>query len=86
MSTIADKDALKGTRFGMPWKRIWERASLDSSAEAQYQTLQAVISRLRAAGAEVIKVEIPSAEGMVPRNGGWGWYELSFFLIHGHAV
>ncbi|KAI0908195.1 amidase [Ustulina deusta] len=73
MSKIAGKDALKGTRFGMPWKRIWERASLDSSAETQYQTLQALISRLRAAGAEVIKVEIPSAEGMVPRNGGWGW-------------
>ncbi|TRX96916.1 hypothetical protein FHL15_002222 [Xylaria flabelliformis] len=53
----------KGSRFGMPWKRVWEKAALDKSARTQYQSLQALIDRLRAAGAEVIQVEIPSAEG-----------------------
>ncbi|TGJ87423.1 hypothetical protein E0Z10_g1398 [Xylaria hypoxylon] len=48
------------------------------SAETQYRTLQALISRIRAAGAEVINVEIPSAEGMMPIGGGWDWYEPYF--------
>ncbi|KAI0441784.1 amidase [Xylaria telfairii] len=65
--------ALKGARFGMPWKRVWEKASLDESAKAQYQSLLALIDRLRASGADVIQVEIPSAEGMVPLDGGWDW-------------
>ncbi|KAH8167160.1 hypothetical protein CIB48_g1054 [Xylaria polymorpha] len=55
--------ALKGARFGMPWKRVWEKASLDESAKAQYQSLLALIDRLRASGADVMQVEIPSAEG-----------------------
>ncbi|KAI0537688.1 amidase [Xylaria digitata] len=73
ISQVVGEGALKNARFGMPWKRIWEKASLDSSAETQYRTLQALIDRIRAAGAEVINVEIPSAEGMVPIDGGWDW-------------
>lgn len=74
--------ALKGARFGMPWKRVWEKASLDESAKAQYQSLLALIDRLRASGADVMQVEIPSAEGMVPLDGGWDWYEVSPFYSH----
>ncbi|GAW18632.1 hypothetical protein ANO14919_081110 [Xylariales sp. No.14919] len=73
ISEVASEHALKGARFGMPWKRIWEKAALDSSTETQYRSLQALISRIRAAGAEVMNVEIPSAEEMVPLDGGWDW-------------
>ncbi|KAI0469424.1 amidase [Xylaria cf. heliscus] len=70
---ITGIDALKGARFGMPWKRVWETASLDKSARTQYQSFQALVDRIRASGAEVIQVEIPSAEGMVPLDEGWDW-------------
>ncbi|KAI0549710.1 amidase [Xylaria curta] len=73
ITQIAGPEALEGARFGVPWKRVWEKAALNKSARAQYQSLQALINRLRASGAEVIRVEIPSAEGMVPKDGGWDW-------------
>ncbi|KAI8946183.1 amidase [Xylaria longipes] len=73
ISQVVGIGALKGARFGMPWKRIWEKAFLDESARTQYQSLQTLISRLRSSGAEVIQVDIPSAEGMVPLDGGWDW-------------
>ncbi|KAF2967311.1 hypothetical protein GQX73_g6285 [Xylaria multiplex] len=73
VSQVVGQGALKNARFGMPWKRIWEKASWDSSAKTQYQALQALIGRIRAAGAEVINVEIPSAEEVVPIDGGWDW-------------
>ncbi|RYC54355.1 hypothetical protein CHU98_g11855 [Xylaria longipes] len=63
ISQVVGIDALKGARFGMPLKRIWEKAFLDESARTQYQSLQTLISRLRSSGAEVMQVEIPSAEG-----------------------
>ncbi|KAI1436663.1 amidase [Xylaria sp. CBS 124048] len=64
---------LKGARFGMPWKRIWETASSTESAKVQYKALQRLIDQLRASGAEVMKVEIPSAESTVPKGGSWDW-------------
>ncbi|KAJ8123738.1 hypothetical protein ONZ43_g379 [Nemania bipapillata] len=70
---ISGKDALKGARFGIPWKRVWERASFDQSTKVQYQTLQTLIMRLQDSGAEVIRVEIPSAEAIVPIDNGWDW-------------
>ncbi|KAI0459566.1 amidase [Xylaria acuta] len=73
ITQVVGIEALKGARFGMPWKRIWEKAALDQSASTQYQSLQALINRLRASGAEVIQVEVPSAEGMIPLDGGWDW-------------
>ncbi|KAI1127177.1 amidase [Nemania abortiva] len=72
-SQISGKDALKGAQFGIPWKRIWERASSEKSVRIQYQALQTLVSRLQEFGADIIKVEIPSAEAMVPQDGGWDW-------------
>ncbi|KAI1748194.1 amidase [Xylaria castorea] len=73
ITQIVGLAALEGARFGMPWKRIWDKATLDESASAQYQSLQVLVNRLRASGAEVVRAEIPSAEGMVPKDGGWDW-------------
>ncbi|KAI8628276.1 hypothetical protein F5Y19DRAFT_438811 [Xylariaceae sp. FL1651] len=70
--------ALKGARFGLPGKRIWQKAGSIKSAESQYNTFRDLIDRLRIAGANIIEVEIPSAEEMVPINGGWDWYKQYF--------
>ncbi|GAP82941.1 putative amidase [Rosellinia necatrix] len=73
ISHIEGIEGLSGARFGMPWERIWEFASCTKSAETQYRILQALIDRLRASGAEVINVEIPSAAGLVPIGNKWDW-------------
>lgn len=72
---MAGKDALKGARFGLPWKRIWEAASQDDITKQQYLTLRTVIQRIREAGAEIVEdVNIPSAEEIIPPPGvGWNW-------------
>ncbi|KAI0404579.1 amidase [Xylaria palmicola] len=66
-------NALDGARFGLPGKRIWEHAASNKSAMSQYQILQQLINRLRAHGADIVQVEVPSAEAMVPVDGGWDW-------------
>ncbi|KAI0100849.1 amidase [Nemania sp. FL0031] len=72
-SQISGRHVLKSARFGMPWKRVWERAASDESLRMQYKALQILVDRLQASGAEIIKIEIPSAESMVPQDGGWDW-------------
>ncbi|KAJ8127473.1 hypothetical protein O1611_g6163 [Lasiodiplodia mahajangana] len=61
-SQILGRDALKRAQFGMPWKRVWERASSNELVRTQYLALHnLVVKRLQDFGAEVINVEIPSA-------------------------
>ena len=35
-SWVANKDALKGARFGLPWKRVWETASKNMRSKFAY--------------------------------------------------
>ncbi|KAI3317443.1 amidase [Xylariaceae sp. AK1471] len=77
VTQVVGKDALKAARFGMPRKRVWEKASSDQPAGIQYQTFLELTNRLRASGAEIVDVEIPSAEEMVPLDGAWDWDYLS---------
>ncbi|PMD51277.1 amidase family protein [Hyaloscypha bicolor E] len=71
-SWLSKKDALKGARFGIPWKRVWERASKNATKGLEYDSLMELIEKIEKAGALVIKVNFPSAEEIVS-PGGWDW-------------
>jgi amidase len=67
-----NRAAFKGARFGMPWTRVWEEASLRVKCAHQYKTLQEVMDKMRGAGAEIVAVDLPSAAEIIPPN-GWDW-------------
>jgi amidase len=69
---VSKRDVLKGAKFGLPWKRIWEKAS-EKEPKVHYDELMAVVKRIREAGAEVIEwTDLPSAETIIPPS-GWDW-------------
>src|SRR5436190_9370824 len=71
-SFVHGKEALKGAKFGLPWKRLWETASKGEAHKLEYETLRAVTERIRA-GAEVIEgTNFPSAEEIIPPT-DWDW-------------
>jgi amidase len=73
-SFVSNKDALRNARFGLPWKRVWETAAGKEDKKEQYESLIAVVQRLREAGAEVVEwTDFPSAEEIIPPT-GWDWY------------
>jgi len=71
-SWLSKKDALKGARFGLPWKRVWEAASKCAEKGLEYNSLMELIEKIEKAGAQVVKVDFPSAEDIIP-SGGWDW-------------
>ena len=72
-SFLADKSALRGARFGMPWKRLWEVAANVPVKKFQYETLLGVIERIREAGAVVIEdADITSGADIIA-PGKWNW-------------
>ncbi|PGH19657.1 hypothetical protein AJ80_03812 [Polytolypa hystricis UAMH7299] len=72
-SFVSSKDVLKGARFGLPWKRVWELATQTEDKKDKYDALMAVIQRIREAGAEVIEwTDFPSAEEIISPT-GWDW-------------
>lgn len=71
-SWLAKKDALKGARFGLPWRRVWEAASTNSRHKWEYSALRELIKQIGGAGAHVIDVDFPSAEEIISPH-GWDW-------------
>ncbi|KAF7879575.1 hypothetical protein EAF04_000770 [Stromatinia cepivora] len=71
-SWLSKKDALKGARFGLPWKRVWEAASNCVEQRLEYDSLTCLIKEIERAGAQVFKIDFPSAEEIIPPN-GWDW-------------
>jgi amidase len=69
---LSKKDALKGAKFGLPWKRVWESASKNAAKGLEYNSLMALIGKVEKAGAQVVKVEFPSAEEIISPS-GWDW-------------
>ncbi|KAI1279498.1 amidase signature domain-containing protein [Xylaria sp. FL0933] len=69
---LAKKDALKGAKFGLPWKRVWEAASNSVEHKSEYLALQNLISQIKEAGAQVFDVDFPSAEEIISPD-GWNW-------------
>lgn len=71
-SHLAKRDALKGARFGLPMKRVWESAEKNAKHRSEYRTLMKLISRMRNAGAQIVDVDFPSAEDIISQE-GWDW-------------
>jgi amidase len=71
-SWLSKKDVLKGARFGVPWKRVWETASKNATKRLEYDSLMELIKKIEKAGALVVKVDFPSAEEIIS-PGGWDW-------------
>ncbi|KAF2760972.1 amidase family protein [Pseudovirgaria hyperparasitica] len=71
-SQLAKKDALRGARFGLPSKRVWDAASKNKNSVFEYTTLREVTARLEKAGAQIVDVDFPSAEEIISPD-GWDW-------------
>ncbi|KAI0426056.1 amidase signature domain-containing protein [Xylaria sp. FL1042] len=69
---LAKKDALKGAKFGLPWKRVWEAASNSVEHKSEYLALKDLINQIEGAGAQVFDVDFPSAEEIISPD-GWDW-------------
>jgi amidase len=71
-SWLSKKDSLKGSRFGLPWKRVWEAASKSTEYKSEYASLMELINHIEEAGAQVVKVDFPSAAQIISPS-GWDW-------------
>lgn len=71
-SFLAKNDALKGAKFGLPLKRVWDKAAQNTSQKATYEALQDLIRKLESAGATIVESDFPSADEILPLD-GWDW-------------
>jgi amidase len=71
-SWLAKKDALKGAKFGLPSRRVWEAASKSAKHKSEYIALMKLMKQIERAGAQVLDVDFPSAEEIISPN-GWDW-------------
>lgn len=71
-SCLAKKDALRGTRFGLPWRRVWETASQNTGKKSEYEALKRLTKQMEEAGAQIMYVDFPSAEEIISPE-GWDW-------------
>lgn len=65
---LADRSALKGARFGLPWKRCWEFVPHD-----QMEVANEVLDAMREVGAEITWTDLPCAEDRIRPDGMWDW-------------
>ena len=65
---LADREALKGARFGLPMKRFWNTAP-----QPQRKVIEQVLDLIRLAGAEIVEVDMPCAEERLAEDGEWDW-------------
>lgn len=65
---LADREALKGAKFGLPMKRFWSVAP-----PPQRQVVERVLKLMTDAGAEIVEVDMPCAEERLPEDGEWDW-------------
>ena len=71
-SWLAKKDALRGAKFGLPSRRVWEAASKSAKHKSEYIALKKLTKQIERAGAQVLDVDFPSAEEIISPN-GWDW-------------
>ncbi|RYP10609.1 hypothetical protein DL764_000579 [Monosporascus ibericus] len=68
LDCLSTAEALRGARFGLPMKRMWEKVSPGCKEVASR-----VLDAMRAAGAEILEVDFPSVEERVNEKGTWDW-------------
>ena len=71
-SWLAKKDTLMGAKFGLPCRRVWETASKSVKHKSEYVALKNLMKQIEKAGAQVLDVDLPSAEEIIPPM-GWDW-------------
>ncbi|KAF2667365.1 amidase signature enzyme [Microthyrium microscopicum] len=71
-SWLANTSALKGVRFGLPQKRIWDTARESQEHKAEHIALEHLFKRLQEAGTLILEVDFPSAEEIIAPD-GWDW-------------
>ena len=71
-SLLAKKDVLRSARFGMPMKRVWDSAKINTKRMAEYEALIELTNKIQEAGAKIYEVDFPSAEDIVSPK-GWDW-------------
>ncbi|KAJ8132822.1 hypothetical protein O1611_g803 [Lasiodiplodia mahajangana] len=71
-SWLTNKDALKGARFGLPMRRVWEAASHSIEYKSEYLALKKLIHQIEKTGARIFDVDFPSAEEIISPD-GWDW-------------
>lgn len=71
-SFLADKSALKGARFGIPIKRVWDSAKNSEKHRHEYLVLRKLLQRIEHEGAQISEVDFPSAEQILS-PAGWDW-------------
>ncbi|KEF62741.1 uncharacterized protein A1O9_00714 [Exophiala aquamarina CBS 119918] len=69
---LAKKDVLKGAKFGMPAKQVWESAKANEEQTAEYEALVGLLNSIKTVGAMLYEVDFPSAEEILPPS-GWDW-------------
>jgi amidase len=72
LDCLADRHALKGSKFGLPMKRFWDVAPVP-----QRHVVEHLISLLKTAGAEIVEVDLPCAEERIHPDGHWDWARYS---------
>lgn len=65
---LSDRDSLGGAKFGLPRRRCWDVAPVPQRA-----VVEEILDWMRSAGAEIIDVDIPSAEERLHEDGHWDW-------------
>ncbi|RYP60300.1 hypothetical protein DL771_010564 [Monosporascus sp. 5C6A] len=68
LDCLSTAEALRGARFGLPMKRVWEEVP-HGCKEVASRVLDAV----KAADAEILDVDFPSVEERVNEEGTWDW-------------
>lgn len=71
-SCLAKKNALRGAKFGLPRRRVWETASKNVKHKSVYVALRETLKQIEEAGAQVLDVHLPSAEDIIAPD-GWDW-------------
>ena len=66
---LSTEQALKGAKFGVPWRRCWEFVPPD-----QKQVIERLFEEMMCAGAEIVRTDFPCAEERILEDGVWDWW------------
>ena len=71
-SCLAQKNVLRGAKFGLPRRRVWEAASKNVKHMSVHVALGELLKQIEEAGAQILDVHLPSAEDIIAPD-GWDW-------------
>lgn len=69
---LSKKEALKGAKFGLPSKGVWDAARKNPKHRSEYAALKELTKQIEGMGAQVFDVDFPSADEIISPM-GWDW-------------